>query len=105
DVTVGAQRARHVHIAIVGEGLREFEKAAADVAEVDIEDFPAAAKPADHVVDFLARLLEHLGNGALAKIDAVIFARHRFDETLQSVHRAEHGVDSAKASRLGHARI
>src|SRR6266487_993836 len=85
-----------------GERLLELQEAAPDVAEVDVEDFPAVAEPTNHVVDLLAGFLEHFGNRALTKIQAVIPARHRLDETLQSVHRAEHGVHATEAGLLRH---
>src|SRR5262249_3576035 len=79
DLLVDAHAADHVHVAVVGERLAEVEEAALDVAEVDVEDLPAAAEPADDLVDLLARLLEHLGHRPLAEVQAVILARRGLD--------------------------
>src|SRR5207302_3111010 len=47
DFLVHPHRLQHVDVAVVDERLLEIQEAAADVAEVDVEDLPAAAEVAD----------------------------------------------------------
>src|SRR5271154_1388242 len=60
DFLVGSNGADHVHVAIVGKSLAKVEKAAFNIAEMDIEDLFPLAEIADDVVNFLVRILEHL---------------------------------------------
>src|SRR5206468_2730062 len=87
------------------ERLLEPQEAAADVAEMYVEDFPARAKVADDVVDLLSRLLEHLADGALAEVQPVIPARRNGDEALQAFNAAQYGLDASKTLATRHARI
>ena len=64
---------------------RKSSKPPFDVAEVDAEDLLARSEVADHVEDLLAGLLELLGHGALAEVQAVIRALLDRDEPLQPV--------------------
>ncbi len=72
DFLVDAHRLQHVDAAVVDEGLTEVQESAVDVAEVHAEDLLARAEVADDVEDLLARLLELLGDRALAEIQTVV---------------------------------
>ncbi len=70
-----------------------------DVPEVHVEDLAALAEPADHVEDLTGWVVEHLGDGALAEIEAVIGALVHLHEPLQPLDGAEHPGHSAVAWR------
>src|SRR5215831_19082498 len=95
DFFIDAHCFQHIDIPVVDERLLEVEKTSANVSEMHIEDFLAAAEVADHVVDFLSRLLQHLRDGPLAKIQSVVWILFDRYESLEAVNRAE---DSFNAS-------
>src|SRR5262249_33289064 len=99
DIFVNANSFDEIYIPIVGEGLLKIEKAASDVAEVNVEDLFATAEVADHVEDLGAGVLQHLRDCSLAEIQSVVWTGFDFDEALQSVHTAEHAVYATKALR------
>src|SRR5579863_9777468 len=74
DLAIDLQRLDEIDIAFIREGFDEIVAVAADIPEMDIEDLAPFAEPADHVTDFLARLLQHLRHGALAEIQPMIWA-------------------------------
>src|SRR5262249_54507976 len=94
-----------VDIALIRVDLLEIIAMAANVAEVHIEDLFPRAEVTDHVVNLLARILEHFGNSALAKIEAVIRAFFDGDKFLQPFRSAEYGVDALKTFHRRHAGI
>jgi len=61
DIAISGERAGHIHVALVGEGLHEVELMSLDVAEMDVEDLGPLAEPADHREDLARRVIEHLG--------------------------------------------
>jgi hypothetical protein len=83
----------HVHIALIGVYLDKVITAAADVAEVDVEDLVAPAKVADDVVYLVARIGKHFGDRALTKVEAVVWAFLNGDEALQPVDSAKYAVN------------
>src|SRR5262249_8782956 len=91
--------------AVVDEGFLEIQEAAVDVAEVDVEDLAAAAEITDHVVDLLAGFFEHLGNGALAEIQTVIFAGDDVEELLEAIRAAQNAVNASEAFVARHAGV
>jgi len=52
DIAIGGERAGHVHVAFVGEGLHEVELLPFDVAEMDVEDLGPLA---ESIIGFLAK--------------------------------------------------
>src|SRR5207253_8588666 len=104
DFLVHPHGLQHVDVPIVDERLLEVEEAAADVAEVHVEDLLARAEPADDVVDLLSGLLQHLADGALTEIQSVVRALGDADEALEAVDRSEHGLDALIAAAARHAR-
>src|SRR5579885_1525907 len=71
-VPIDAQRARHVHVAVIGEGLLEFADPPFDIAEMHVEDLFPLPEIADHVIDLFAGAIQHLGYCALAEVQPVI---------------------------------
>src|SRR5690349_10363549 len=57
DFLISPGGLEHVHIAIVGESLREIEKASADIPEVHIEYPLPTAEITDDIVDLLVGIL------------------------------------------------
>src|SRR5438067_1170544 len=51
DLLVDAHGPDHIDVAVIGEGLREVQEPAFDVAEVDVEDLAPLPEVADDVVD------------------------------------------------------
>src|SRR5260370_3900677 len=58
DFFVSLDGLDEIDVAIVGEGFLEVQESAADVAEMDVEDFLARAEVADDVVDLDAWILQ-----------------------------------------------
>src|ERR1700720_4094248 len=58
DIAISGEGAGHIHVALVGEGLHEVELMSLDVAEMDVEDLAALAKPADYGEDLVGRVVE-----------------------------------------------
>jgi hypothetical protein len=52
---------------------------------MDVEDLAALAEPLDYVEDLARRVVEHLGDRALAEIEPVIGALVHRDKALQPV--------------------
>src|SRR6185312_3030397 len=94
DLFIHAESFDEIDVAFIGIGLDEVVAMAPDVAEVDIENLLARSEVADHVIDFLAGIGQHFGDGPLAEVQSVIFAFANRDELLQAIHRAEYGVDA-----------
>lgn len=88
DFLVGLDGFDHVDVTLVGVDLDEVVAVAADVAEVDVEDLVAGAEVADDVVDLGSGVGEHLGDGSLAEVEAVVGAFFDSDEVLKTVDRA-----------------
>ena len=106
DIAIGGERARHVHIALVGEGLHEVELLPFDVAEMDVEDLGPLAEPVDHCEDLARRVVEHLGDRPLAEIEPVIGAFVHLDKALQPRDGAEHpGHAAIPGWRVGVVRM
>ena len=70
-----------------------------------IEDFSPAPEIPDHVVNLLARFLQHLGDRALTKIQPVVGTRRSLDEALQPIDGAQHRLDAAPTLAFRHAWI
>src|SRR5437764_7757182 len=71
-----------------------------------IEDLAAPAEPADHVEDLAGRIVEHLGDRALAEIEPVIGALVHLHETLQAFDGTENARHAAVAGpRVGVVRM
>src|ERR1017187_1152047 len=68
NLFIDAHGLDHIHVAFVGEGFTEIEEAPLDVPEVDVKHLAPLAEVADDIEDFLARILEHLGDGPLTKV-------------------------------------
>src|SRR5581483_6252735 len=89
DFAIDFQRLDEIHIALVRKHLGdEIVAAAADIAEMDIEDLLAAAEPADHIADLVIGMIEALGYGALAEVQPVIGAFVQGDELLEATNGA-----------------
>ena len=97
-LSVSPQCAGHIHVSFIGESFLEFEIAAADIAKVNVKDFPSLAKVANDVVNLFTRLGEHFRNGTLAEIEPMIGAGDSLHKTLQACHGAEYGMNAAPAS-------
>src|SRR5262249_21465748 len=99
DVAIGRERARHVHVALVGESFHKVEPATPDVAEMYVEQFAAFAEPADHTEDLSAGLIEHRRDRTLAEVEAVIGALMHRHKALEPIDRAEHTCHAAPSGR------
>ena len=105
DLAIRPQGPRHIDVAIVGHHFCKFEETAADIAEVHVEDFPPAPEIPDHVVNLIARFLQHLGDRALTKVQSVIGTRRSLDEALQPIDGAQHRLNAAPTLAFRHAWI
>src|SRR5207245_10534436 len=105
DLLVHTDHLDEVDVAVVGERFLKVQESTLDVAEVDSENLVASSEVADHVGQLLVRIFQHFRNGALAKVQAVIFAGIDGDELFQAVDAAENANDSAKSFVEGHAGI
>src|SRR5439155_10854416 len=92
-------------VAVVDERLAEVEESALDVAEVDVEDLLAEPEVADHLEDLPAGVVQHLGDRALAEVQAVVGARVDVDEALQALDAPENRVDSPVTPVVRHAGV
>src|SRR5262249_10326943 len=88
-----------IDASFVRKHLAEAIAMAANIAEVDIKDLIARSEVANHVKDLLARILKHLGYGALAEIKSVIGAFLDTDEFFQPIYRPEHAIYTLVALR------
>jgi hypothetical protein len=89
-----------------GKASHEVELLPLDVTEMDIEDLAARSEPTDYVEDLVGRVVELLGDGALAEIEPVIGALVHLHEALEPLDGAEHASDAAVAGRrVGVVRI
>src|SRR5207302_10161858 len=93
-ITVHLDCLYEIDVALVRERFDEVVAMPANIAEMDVEDLFAGAEVTDYVIELLTRLVEHLGDGALAEIQPVIGAFFDGDEFLESVDRAKHAVDA-----------
>jgi hypothetical protein len=66
---------------------------------MDVEDLAALAEPADHLEDLGGRVVEHLGDRALAEIEPVTGALVHLHKALHSLDRAKDASDGAIAGR------
>ncbi len=71
DGAIGVDGGGHVHVAFVGEGFVEIAVAAFDVADVNHEDAFVGTELGDRLPDDSVRVGRHLGDGALAEVEAV----------------------------------
>src|SRR5207245_5161489 len=97
DLFIDAHRFQHVDVTVVDKCFLEIEETSTDVSEMHVEDFLPAAKVADHVEDFLSRLLQHLRDSTLAEIQpmvGILFDRY---EPFETVYRTEYGFDTSEA--------
>ena len=92
DFLEGGHRFRGVEGTLIDRHLGELEPVAKDIAEVHIEDFLARAEVPDHVVEFLARIHQHLGNRSDAEVEPVIRAFLDRHKLLQAFNRGKHRV-------------
>ena len=105
DLFVGAQGFVHIYIALVGEGLDEIAETAADIAEVDVEDFVALPEVADDIADLVVGFFEHFADRALAEVEAVVGVFGDLNEALESVDIAHDPVDAAQTLGPGYRRV
>jgi len=63
-----------IDVTTVRVGLHKLVAVPADVTEMHVENLLARAEITDHVVDFLARLVQHLRHRALAEVEPVVTA-------------------------------
>jgi hypothetical protein len=81
---VHLNRLDEIDVALVGEHFHEIVAVSANVAEVYVEDFAARSEIADHVEDLPAGVGRHVGNRALAEVQAVIRTLLDGDELLET---------------------
>ena len=67
--------------------------------EVHVEDLFAAAEVADDVEDLFARIVEHLGDRALAEVEAVVRTLVHVYELRQAGGRTQYTGDATKTRR------
>src|SRR5215510_4632953 len=70
-----------------------------------IEDLAAPTEVSDHVENLFAGLLQHLCNGSLAKVQAVIWTVLDRNKLLQSGHCSKHSLNTSETLARGHAWI
>src|ERR1039457_1287977 len=105
NLFVDAHGLDHIHVAFVGKGFTEIEEAALDISEVNVEHLVPLAEVADDVKNFHARLLQHLGDGPLAEVQAMVGAGSDFDEVLQALYAAQDALDAAESLAPRHPGI
>src|SRR5215813_8751858 len=99
NLPIGRERARHVHVTLIGKGFHKVKPATPDVAKVHIEQLATLSKPADHIKDLAARVIEHRRDGALAEVEAVIGALVHHHKALEPIDGAEHARHPAPSGR------
>src|SRR5207247_10590209 len=77
----------------------------ANVSKVDMKHLATTAEIPNDVENLFPRFLKHLRHRPLAEIDPVVFARRDLNETLETLHAPQNGLDSAKSLVAGHAGI